>query len=118
MHLLVEREVVTQIAPRPVAVAECVLVDEEILVEPATGFLQARFELALAPKRPRVVGLRGELTSETVVAVNFSFEWSSSARAVLVLRLAPERGVVLVPRAIVPDFRRELVGARSDGALP
>src|SRR5437763_16697366 len=115
--MLVEREVVTQIAPRPVAVAECVLVDEEFLVEPAMGVLQARFELALAPKRPRIVGLRRELTSETVVAGNFSLEWRSSARAVLVLRLAPEGRIVLVTRSSVPEFGAEHVCARRGRQL-
>ena len=93
---LIEIERVTQSTLRPVSIAERVLVDEKFLVQPAIRFLHASLELRLLPQRARVVCLRRQLTSERVVAVDLTLNRRTGGAAILVLRLTPQEGVVLV----------------------
>src|SRR4029077_3284123 len=117
VHVLVELELVAQIARNPVAVAKIVLEHEEIPVEPAPRFLQAAFQLRVRRKRARVIRLHGELASQRAGTVNLALRRWARARAVRVLRLSPQQRIVLVSRPVEAHFCRELVLARLDRVL-
>src|SRR5207247_6584230 len=106
VYLFVERERVAQIAQGPVAVAERVFVDKEILVEPAVGLLHPRLELGLCPERAGVIGLRGKLPCQPIADVRFTLKWIPCTGAVGILRIAPKQQDAFIPPPIVPHPSR------------